>query len=139
MLRFRGPIIKYIRYEGEEGSVEIHMLPLKLLFLPNWKRGGDRDYFMMIITGPFIKSTFAQFSPILTPLPLVRFPKEKKLRMFASGLPLSLSHSLIPLRGLVSGVKSISIGGGVKYLKKYAAPHHQPPTNTRKYIRDGTN
>ena len=52
----------------------MRMLPLKLLFLLNWNRGGDREYFM-IITGPFIKSTFAQFSPFLTPLPVDRFPK----------------------------------------------------------------
>ena len=111
MLKFRGPIIKYIGYEGEEGSLEMRMLPLKLLFLLNWNSGTDRDYFM-IITGPFIKSTFAQFSPFLTHPPLVRFPK-KSSRMFASGLTISfLSHSLIPLRGLVSGVKSILNNSG---------------------------
>ena len=53
MVKFRGSIIKYVRYEGEEGSLEIRMLPLKLLFLLNWNMGGDRDDFMLI-TGPLI-------------------------------------------------------------------------------------
>ena len=111
MVKFRGPIITYMRYEGEEGSLEMRMLPLKLLFLLNWNRGGDRDYFK-IIAGPFIKSTLAQFSPFLTPLSLFAFRKNP-LRMFASGLTLSyLSHSLIPLRGLVSGVESILNNSG---------------------------
>ena len=69
----------------------MRMLP-KITFLLNWNRGGDRDYFM-IITGSFLKSTFARFSPFLTHLAF----RKKSLRMFASGLTLSfLSHSLIP-------------------------------------------
>ena len=75
MPKFRGPTIKHIRYESEGGSFEIRMLALKLVFLLNWNRGRDRDYFM-IITGPFIKSTLAQFSPSLAHLPLVRFTKK---------------------------------------------------------------
>ena len=77
----------------------MRMLPLKLLFLLNWNRGWDRDYFM-IIPGPFIKSTFAQFSVFLTPLPHVRFPKKviEDARFWRDPLlPLPLTH---PLTGI---------------------------------------
>ena len=115
MLKFRGLIIKYIRYEGEGGSLEIRMLPLKLIFLLNWNRGGGRDNFM-IITGLFIKITVAQFSPFLTPPHCSLSEKKKSLRMYASGLTLSfLSHSLIPLRGLVSRVKSTLNNSGWRW------------------------
>ena len=77
----------------------MRMLPLKLLFLLNWNMGGDRDYFM-IITGPFIKCTFAQFSPFLTPLPLVPIPKNiiEDVRFWPDPLlPLPITH---PLTGI---------------------------------------
>ena len=126
MVKFRGLIIKYIGYEGEGGSLEMRMLPLKLLFLLNWNRGGDRDYFM-IITGPFIKSTFAQFSPFWSLSPLFAFRKTS-LRMFVSGLTLSfLSHSLIPLRGLKSILNNPGWGLGEIFNKICCTP--QPATN----------
>ena len=136
MLKFRGPIIKYIRYEGEGGSLEMRMLPLKLRFFLNWNRGGDRDDFM-IITGPFMKSTFAQLSPFLTPLPLVRFPQNiiEGVRFWPDPLlPLPLSHPLTDI-----GVKSILNNSGWGWGEIFKNICHQPTLEKNRDIRDGTN
>ena len=133
MLKFRGPIIKYIRYEGEGGSLEVRMLPLKLLFLLNWNRG-DRDY-LMIITGPFIRSTFAQFSP--SPPCSLSEKNHRGCSLLAWPSPSSPTHSS-PYGDWWVGWNqfwTIQGGGWVKSLKIYAAPHQQPLTNTRKEQR----
>ena len=70
----------------------MRILPVKLLFLLNW----NRDYFM-IITGPFIKSTFAQFGPFLTSPPCSLSEKIiEDVRFWPDPLlPLPFTHPLI--------------------------------------------
>ena len=89
----------------------MRMLLLKLLFLLTSNRGGDRDYFMIITI-----RTFAQFSPFLTHLSLIRFPKEimEDVRFWPDPLlPLPLTHPLTEIGewGEINFCK-FRVGGG---------------------------
>ena len=109
---------------------------LKITFLTKLEQGRGWDYFL-IITGPFMKSTLAQFSTF-DPSP----PWGCSLLAWPS--PSSPTHSS-PYGDWWMGWDqfwTIQGGGGLKSSKKYMlhpTTSHQPTLEENKDIRDGTN